>query len=139
MACGGPCNGKTTDNAEYKEVLKIIAVTLRENPRHWTSVSHAFPVSFFILRIGHVAQRIVGFSEETVTGDHRLIERSQRHFVVSSHQCINDSETKSRFDNLFRCRHSTPDGIMCRSWFAFVDLGTSGRDAQTPCVFRKLV
>ena len=42
---------ESTDNAEYKDVLKIIVVSLRENPRHWTSVSPAFLVSFLFYEL----------------------------------------------------------------------------------------
>jgi len=86
----------STDNAEYKQVLTIIAMTLTENPQHWTKV----------------ADKIVGVSEETTTGVHRLIERAREGTLLFPAINDNDSVTKSKFDNLYGCKHSLPDGIM---------------------------
>eukprot|EP00298_Acanthocystis_sp_HF-20_P008746 c17876_g1_i1.p1 GENE.c17876_g1_i1~~c17876_g1_i1.p1 ORF type:complete len:494 (+),score=223.15 c17876_g1_i1:54-1535(+) len=86
----------STENPEYKEILKIIATVLQENPNHW----HA------------VASKIVGVSEETTTGVHRLIERARNNTLLFPAINVNDSVTKSKFDNLYGCRHSLPDGIM---------------------------
>jgi adenosylhomocysteinase len=86
----------STDNPEYKEVLKIIATVLLENKNHWHTV----------------AAKIVGVSEETTTGVHRLIERARNGSLLFPAININDSVTKSKFDNLYGCRHSLPDGIM---------------------------
>eukprot|EP00300_Choanocystis_sp_HF-7_P009528 c16476_g1_i1.p1 GENE.c16476_g1_i1~~c16476_g1_i1.p1 ORF type:complete len:510 (+),score=141.92 c16476_g1_i1:168-1532(+) len=89
-------NPDSTTNAEYKEVLKIIKATLEQDPLHWTKVS----------------QRLVGVSEETTTGVHRLIERARKGTLLFPAINVNDSVTKSKFDNLYGCRHSLPDGIM---------------------------
>jgi len=86
----------STNNAEFKEVLKILRTTLEEDPQHWHKV----------------AQRIVGVSEETTTGVHRLIERARKGTLLFPAINVNDSVTKSKFDNLYGCRHSLPDGIM---------------------------
>jgi adenosylhomocysteinase len=86
----------STNNAEYKEVLKIIRMTLLEDPQHWHKV----------------AARLVGVSEETTTGVHRLIERARNKTLLFPAINVNDSVTKSKFDNLYGCRHSLPDGIM---------------------------
>jgi len=86
----------STNNAEFKEVLKIIKKTLQEDPQHWHKC----------------AARIRGVSEETTTGVHRLIERARAKTLLFPAINVNDSVTKSKFDNLYGCRHSLPDGIM---------------------------
>jgi adenosylhomocysteinase len=77
-------------------VLTIIATTLQEDPQHWTKV----------------ADKLVGVSEETTTGVHRLIERAREGTLLFPAINVNDSVTKSKFDNLYGCKHSLPDGIM---------------------------
>jgi adenosylhomocysteinase len=59
-----------------------------------------------------VAERCVGVSEETTTGVHRLYERSEAGTLLFPAINVNDSVTKSKFDNVYGCRHSLPDGIM---------------------------
>merc|ERR1712139_143523 len=58
------------------------------------------------------AQRIVGVSEETTTGVHRLYQMSKAGTLLFPAINVNDSVTKSKFDNLYGCKHSLPDGIM---------------------------
>jgi adenosylhomocysteinase len=55
---------------------------------------------------------IVGVSEETTTGVHRLYEREHAGSLLFPAINVNDSVTKSKFDNVYGCRHSLPDGIM---------------------------
>jgi adenosylhomocysteinase len=86
----------STDNEEFKCVLGIIAKTLGEDPRRWTKM----------------AQGIVGVSEETTTGVHRLYEMAKNGTLMFPAINVNDSVTKSKFDNVYGCRHSLPDGIM---------------------------
>jgi adenosylhomocysteinase len=86
----------TTDNAEFKIVLATINKTLDTDPKKWTKV----------------AARMVGVSEETTTGVHRLIQMSEEGKLLFPAINVNDSVTKSKFDNLYGCRHSLPDGIM---------------------------
>jgi len=59
-----------------------------------------------------MANRIVGVSEETTTGVHRLVEMSKKGELLFPCINVNDSVTKSKFDNIYGCRHSLPDGIM---------------------------
>ena len=56
--------------------------------------------------------RIVGVSEETTTGVHRLYQRQKAGTLLFPAINVNDSVTKSKFDNIYGCRHSLPDGIM---------------------------
>jgi adenosylhomocysteinase len=87
---------KSTDNEEFQCVLGIIAKTLTEDPRRWTKM----------------AQGLVGVSEETTTGVHRLYEMAKNGTLMFPAINVNDSVTKSKFDNVYGCRHSLPDGIM---------------------------
>ncbi|KAA8494520.1 Adenosylhomocysteinase [Porphyridium purpureum] len=86
----------STDNAEYFQVLTIIKNGLKTNPKRWHKM----------------VERLVGVSEETTTGVHRLIERARDGTLLFPAINVNDCVTKSKFDNLYGCKHSLPDGIM---------------------------
>lgn len=86
----------STDNAEFKIVLTQIKRLLPINPNKWHQL----------------AARWIGVSEETTTGVHRLIEMSKKGELLVPAINVNDSVTKSKFDNLYGCKHSLPDGIM---------------------------
>jgi len=89
----------STDNAEFKIVLTIIKRTLQAGQ---TDKWHK------------VAKRMMGVSEETTTGVHRLYTMSNAGELLFPAINVNDSVTKSKFDNLYGCKHSLPDGI-CRA------------------------
>lgn len=59
-----------------------------------------------------MANRLFIVSEETTTGVHRLIQMSKKGELLIRAINVNDSVTKSKFDNFYGCRHSLPDGIM---------------------------
>ncbi|MBB6428722.1 adenosylhomocysteinase [Algisphaera agarilytica] len=99
---------ETTDNAEFKEVLKTLARCLEANPTRWQSVAEACK----------------GVSEETTTGVHRLYEMQRDGKLLFPAINVNDSCTKSKFDNLYGCRHSLIDGI-----FRASDVMISGKVA----------
>ena len=85
------------DNKEYKEIVKIIRNSiLNEDKEKWTKMSNT----------------LVGVSEETTTGVHRLIQMSKKNELLIRAININDAVTKSKFDNVYGCRHSLPDGLM---------------------------
>jgi adenosylhomocysteinase len=86
----------STDNAEMKIVLSLIARELKRDPLRWHKI----------------VPRIVGVSEETTTGVHRLQVMSRENKLLFAAINVNDSVTKSKFDNLYGCQHSLPDGIM---------------------------
>ena len=88
----------STDNAEFKCVLTIIARELPGNPTKWQKL----------------AARMVGVSEETTTGVHRLYVMAEKKELLFPAINVNDSVTKSKFDNLYGCKHSLTDGI-CRA------------------------
>eukprot|EP01053_Blabericola_migrator_P008883 Blabericola_migrator_1__8882@NODE_46_length_16830_cov_132_783392_g42_i0_p4_GENE_NODE_46_length_16830_cov_132_783392_g42_i0NODE_46_length_16830_cov_132_783392_g42_i0_p4_ORF_typecomplete_len485_score114_42AdoHcyase/PF05221_17/7_2e76AdoHcyase_NAD/PF00670_21/1_2e742Hacid_dh_C/PF02826_19/1_4e10AlaDh_PNT_C/PF01262_21/2_9e09IlvN/PF07991_12/6_2e03IlvN/PF07991_12/3_5e05Shikimate_DH/PF01488_20/0_00011THF_DHG_CYH_C/PF02882_19/8_2e05ELFV_dehydrog/PF00208_21/0_003Glu_dehyd_C/PF16912_5/0_001NAD_binding_7/PF13 len=63
-------------------------------------------------RFREIASKIVGVSEETTTGVHRLVEMANQKTLLFPAINVNDCVTKSKFDNIYGCRHSLPDGIM---------------------------
>jgi adenosylhomocysteinase len=63
-------------------------------------------------RFSRIAKGIFGVSEETTTGVHRLYQMMERGELLFPAFNVNDSVTKSKFDNLYGCRHSLVDGIM---------------------------
>jgi len=83
------------ESEEFQVFLTLLARSLTEDPQRWT-------------RIG---QNIKGVTEETTTGVHRLYELAQIGELLFPAINVNDSVTKSKFDNLYGCRHSLVDGI----------------------------
>lgn len=59
-----------------------------------------------------MSQRLIGVSEETTTGVHRLKQMASKGELLVRAINVNDCVTKSKFDNIYGCRHSLPDGIM---------------------------
>ncbi|HET8542098.1 MAG TPA: adenosylhomocysteinase [Anaeromyxobacter sp.] len=86
---------RTADSEEYAVVLRLLARTLREDPKRWT----------------RVAKACGGVTEETTTGVHRLYEMQKAGTLLFPAINVNDSVTKSKFDNLYGCRHSLVDGL----------------------------
>merc|ERR1719252_154564 len=86
----------TTDNAEFKCVLATIKTSIGKNKK----------------RFCRMVDRMVGVSEETTTGVHRLIQMADKGELLFPAINVNDCVTKSKFDNVYGCRHSLPDGIM---------------------------
>jgi len=85
----------STDNAELREVLALLGRTLAEDPGKWTTI----------------AESVQGVTEETTTGVLRLYERFRAGTLLFPAINVNDSVTKSKFDNKYGCRHSLIDGI----------------------------
>ncbi|MEU8235686.1 adenosylhomocysteinase [Actinoplanes sp. NPDC048967] len=85
----------TADSEEYAVILAVLARSLREDDRRWT----------------RIAAGIKGVTEETTTGVHRLYEMQQQGTLLFPAINVNDSVTKSKFDNKYGCRHSLIDGI----------------------------
>lgn len=80
---------------ELQIIIDRLAVTFKKNSNHWTTV----------------ASKIRGVSEETTTGVHRLYQLSEENKLLFPAINVNDSVTKSKFDNLYGCRESLADGI----------------------------
>eukprot|EP00854_Cymbomonas_tetramitiformis_P021894 gene21894-26366_t len=86
----------TTDNAEFKLVLGLLKESIPKFPTRYTDI----------------AKSCMGVSEETTTGVKRLYEMCAAGTLLFPAINVNDSVTKSKFDNVYGCRHSLPDGIM---------------------------
>ena len=82
--------------SEEEQVIKNLLKSVQsEKPIHWSKVAEA----------------MVGVSEETTTGVHRLLQMEERGELLFQAINVNDSVTKSKFDNVYGCRHSLVDGI----------------------------
>ncbi len=86
---------ETTDNEEFKCILGVLARVMKEDSQFWTKQ----------------AANIQGVTEETTTGVHRLYEMVKAGELLFPAMNVNDSVTKSKFDNLYGCRESLVDGI----------------------------
>ena len=84
-----------TDVYELQVINALLKRVLKEKPGHWHKV----------------AAKVKGVSEETTTGVHRLIQMAEKNELLFQAVNVNDSVTKSKFDNIYGCRHSLPDGI----------------------------
>ena len=85
----------SADSEEFRIVLDLLARSLAEDPQRWT----------------RIASGIKGVTEETTTGVHRLYQFAERGTLLFPAINVNDSVTKSKFDNKYGCRHSLIDGI----------------------------
>ena len=83
------------DNKEFKIILDRLEKSFRRNPKKWQKI----------------ASTIKGVSEETTTGVHRLYQMQAAGELLFPAINVNDSVTKSKFDNLYGCRESLADGI----------------------------
>ncbi|HEY3001667.1 MAG TPA: adenosylhomocysteinase [Kribbellaceae bacterium] len=86
---------ETAESEEFAVVLTLLGESLAKDPRRWTTI----------------AAGIQGVTEETTTGVHRLYEMHRAGSLLFPAINVNDSVTKSKFDNKYGCRHSLVDGI----------------------------
>jgi len=84
------------EDAEFKIVLSLIRNSIKKDATKFT----------------RMAKGVFGVSEETTTGVHRLYQMAKNKSLLFPAINVNDSVTKSKFDNVYGCRHSLPDGIM---------------------------
>ncbi len=84
-----------THSLDEKCLMDRLAVSFKEDPKRWTQI----------------AANIRGVSEETTTGVHRLYQLAEKKELLFPAINVNDSVTKSKFDNLYGCRESLADGI----------------------------
>ncbi len=82
-------------STEQRIIFEVLTKVLAENPNHWTPIANS----------------IKGVTEETTTGVHRLYEMMREGTLLFPAINVNDSVTKSKFDNKYGCRHSLIDGI----------------------------
>ncbi len=92
---GGAPAPESSDNPEFRELLRVLNRSLEQSPTRWTTVANG----------------INGVTEETTTGVHRLYERHRDGSLLFPAINVNDSVTKSKFDNRYGCRHSLVDGL----------------------------
>ncbi len=91
-----PAFNEASDPEEWGVILNLLTAEQKKNPGRWTKVAAA----------------IKGVTEETTTGVHRLYEMMNAGTLLFPAINVNDSVTKSKFDNLYGCRHSLTDGIL---------------------------
>merc|ERR1711865_1183528 len=115
----------SADNEEFACVLATIAKSLKKDPTRFT----------------RMVERLVGVSEETTTGVHRLQMMAKEGSLLFPAINVNDSVTKSKFDNLYGTRHSLPDGLMRATDVILLERKLSSADtvmlvrvAPPPCV-----
>jgi len=85
----------STDNPELTEIYRVLAASFEQDPQ----------------RFSRIGESVQGVTEETTTGVLRLYERSREGTLLFPAINVNDSVTKSKFDNRYGCRHSLIDGI----------------------------
>jgi adenosylhomocysteinase len=90
-----PAHDPETEPEEWGVILELLRSEMEKDPERWT----------------RVAADIQGVSEETTTGVHRLYEMMRDGTLLFPAINVNDSVTKSKFDNIYGCRHSLVDGI----------------------------
>jgi adenosylhomocysteinase len=83
------------ESEEFTVFLTLLAQSLADDPQRWT----------------RIAAEIKGVTEETTTGVHRLYQMQETGSLLFPAINVNDSVTKSKFDNLYGCRHSLIDGL----------------------------
>ncbi len=84
------------DPEDWCELVNVLASSIASKPGHWSKT----------------ATEIKGVTEETTTGVHRLYQMAEEGSLLFPAMNVNDSVTKSKFDNVYGCRHSLVDGIM---------------------------
>jgi adenosylhomocysteinase len=94
-AAGAVPDPAEAESEEFQVFLTLLQKSLAEDPQKWTKIG----------------QGIKGVTEETTTGVHRLYEMTEAGTLLFPAINVNDSVTKSKFDNLYGCRHSLIDGI----------------------------
>jgi adenosylhomocysteinase len=94
-AAGAVPSPDSAENEEFAIILGLLNRTFGEDPQRWT----------------RVAEGVRGVTEETTTGVHRLYQMQEAGELRFPAINVNDSVTKSKFDNLYGCRHSLIDGI----------------------------
>jgi len=85
----------SNDGEDYQELMACLKETYEKDASYWTRIS----------------KEIKGVSEETTTGVHRLYQMKKNNQLLFPAYNVNDSVTKSKFDNLYGCRESLADGI----------------------------
>ena len=85
----------TNEGEDFQELMKLLKLAYKKNPKRWTKA----------------VKKIRGVSEETSTGVNRLYQMQRQKKLLFPAINVNDSVTKSKFDNVYGCRHSLVDGL----------------------------
>jgi adenosylhomocysteinase len=109
---GGDATMMVLNGAEWQE--KGVPALKADDPEDWMEFVNCLQASIAGKRLDWVAMRnsIKGVTEETTTGVHRLYQLQEEGKLPFPAMNVNDSVTKSKFDNVYGCRHSLVDGIM---------------------------
>jgi len=94
-ALGKIPNAKPSDPEDWREFVGCMKALFKVAPDRWTKV----------------AKKVRGVTEETTTGVHRLYQMAKEGKLLFTAINVNDSVTKSKFDNIYGCRHSVIDGL----------------------------
>ncbi len=92
---GAVPDAKADDNEEWKAIIDLLKRTISKGSSKWTQI----------------VESVKGVTEETTTGVHRLYQMQESGELMFPAMNVNDSVTKSKFDNLYGCRESLLDGI----------------------------
>jgi len=106
-AAGAVPDPAEAESEEFTVFLTLLQRSLEEDPQRWTTIG----------------QGVKGVTEETTTGVHRLYELAKTGGLLFPAINVNDAVTKSKFDNLYGCRHSLVDGI-----FRATDVMLAGKE-----------
>ena len=110
---GGDATLLVHKGAEFEKAGKVPAFDAKNDPEEWGCILNLLRQSL-ASRPGYftkMIKSIKGVSEETTTGVHRLYEMQKKGTLAFAAINVNDSATKSKFDNLYGCRHSLVDGL----------------------------
>src|SRR6476619_8302853 len=110
---GGDATLVVHKGAEFEKAGKVPAFKPESDPEEWGVILDCINKSIAKdkSRWTRIASSIRGVSEETTTGVHRLYQMMESGTLLFPAINVNDSVTKSKFDNIYGCRHSLPDGL----------------------------
>src|SRR6267154_1819295 len=110
---GGDATLVVHKGAEFEKAGKVPAFNPDKDPEEWGVILDCINQSIAKdrSRWTRLASGIRGVSEETTTGVHRLYQMMEAGTLLFPAINVNDSVTKSKFDNIYGCRHSLPDGL----------------------------
>src|SRR5579872_5283396 len=110
---GGDATLVVHKGAEFEKAGKVPAFKPESDPEEWGVILDCINTSIARdkNRWTRLASSIRGVSEETTTGVHRLYQMMEAKTLLFPAINVNDSVTKSKFDNIYGCRHSLPDGL----------------------------
>jgi adenosylhomocysteinase len=110
---GGDATLIVHKGVEFEKAGAVPAFDARSEPEEWGVILECIGTSMAKDggRWTRIASSIRGVSEETTTGVHRLYQMMEAGTLLFPAINVNDSVTKSKFDNIYGCRHSLPDGL----------------------------